>query len=235
MLFEKHLYPKPLSMDTLLIKMLPLFLLTHPSFEWHTNGFCQLDRLFRTWHVTRYQRSHPQLLNYIEDALDAVVLLEKLVNLTDDAPFSPENIVFTCNGLRGSACASFINFLIEYYNATAYTASSRPGNPIEFQAFAAGLVIDSDSLYQQAASERLNGPSLLPPIEIAGTLRLALCAAVSPNVDPGEFVQYRTYPAQNQYSLTPEQWASPLANWEYVATQAFNSYGGEEHQKKKNR
>ena len=158
--------------------------------------------------------------NYLEDNIDEIEQLDAAWNLSSNAAFAPSDIVFTGNGLCGSACSSFTNFLIEYYNATAYISTPYPDKSIEFQAFAAGQASTSDELYSEAQSVGLDSP-LLPQLEVLGTFGFALRGAVSPNLKPGEFLQYRSFPAQNKYQLTAADYNDPLTNWAYVASQVY--------------
>ena len=157
-----------------------------------------------------------------QDDLQSIDDLSGVLNISESAPYSPNEIVFIGNGLCGSACASFTNFLIEYYNATAYITSGRPRNPIEFQAFAAGQAISSSAIYDEAVAVNFTDHGLLPPLEVVGTFGFTIRGALSPNIAPGTFIQYRTYPAKGTYGLTAEQFLNPLENWKYVASKAFN-------------
>lgn len=159
----------------------------------------------------------------LEDQIGYVQMVDAANNISNAAPFSPENIVFTGNGLCGSACSSFTNFLIEWYNATAYIATARPSKPIEFQAFAAGQATRANNIYAEADSLGYRNESLLPTRLVRGTFAFAIRASLSPNLAPGEFLQYRSYPAQNRFAPTLETYTSPLAQWEYVANQVFAS------------
>lgn len=159
--------------------------------------------------------------NTIQDGLEQVDAYENLLNISDTPPYSPAEIVFTGNGLCGSACSSFTNFLIEYYNATAYIAAPRPKNQIEFQAFAAGQATDSDKIQQEAVSVNYTDYATLPPLQVKGVFGFAIRGALSPNIAPGTFLQYRSYPAQKTYGLTAEQFLDPIKNWQYVASQVF--------------
>lgn len=159
--------------------------------------------------------------NYVQDNVQQVDFLENFLNISDTPPYLPNEVVFVGNGLCGSACSSFTNFLIEYYNATAYITSGRPKNPIAFQAFAAGQSTNSASIYKEAASVGFNDTTLLPPLEVVGQLGFTVRGALSPNIAPGTFIQYRSYPAQHSYALTVEQFLDPLENWKYVAGKAF--------------
>lgn len=69
--------------------------------------------------------------NLLRDSLEQVVLLDMLSDIPDVSQFAPENFVFIGSGTCGSACASFSNFLIEYYQGTGYIQSSQPSKPIE--------------------------------------------------------------------------------------------------------
>jgi hypothetical protein len=69
--------------------------------------------------------------NTLRDSVESVNLFDMLFMVPDAAPFPPKNIVFTGNGLCGSACATFTNFLIEYYNGTGYIQAAQPSKPIE--------------------------------------------------------------------------------------------------------
>jgi hypothetical protein len=159
--------------------------------------------------------------NYVQDNVQQIDFLENFLNISDTPPYLPNEVVFVGNGLCGSACSSFTNFLIEYYNATAYITSGRPKNPIAFQAFAAGQSTNSASIYKEAASVGFNDTTLLPPLEVVGQLGFTVRGALSPNIAPGTFIQYRSYPAQHSYALTAEQFLDPLENWKYVASKAF--------------
>ena len=169
-----------------------------------------------------------QTLETSNDLQTSVSFLEALFsryNLPNAAPFAPENIVFTGNGLCGSSCSSFTNFLIEYYNASAYIATGRPDQPIEFQAFAAGQSTDSANVYADAVDIGFTNTGLLPPLQVVGSYGFTIQGGMSPNLAPGEFLQYRSYPAQGSFGLTREMYASPLVKWEYVASQVFGSDG----------
>lgn len=162
-----------------------------------------------------------QTSNLLQDSIQAIDQFEGPLNISDTPPFSPAEIVFTGNGLCGSACSSFTNFLIEYYNATAYIAAPRPQNPIEFQAFAAGQATTSKDVLEEAVSVDYTDYATLPPLQVPGTLGLTIRGAISPRIAPGTFLQYRSYPAQKTYGLTAEQFLGPIVNWKYVASQAF--------------
>jgi hypothetical protein len=159
--------------------------------------------------------------DFLQDDVQFIDTLEDSLNISNTAPYSPSEIVFVGNGLCGSACSSFTNFLIEYYNATAYIASGRPQNPIEFQAFAAGQSTSSQVINQEAKSVQYADNELLPLLEVPGRFSFTIRGAISPNIAPGTFVQYRSYPAQNSYGLTAEQFLNPIENWKYVASKAF--------------
>lgn len=159
--------------------------------------------------------------NEIMDDIQTIDAYEGPLNITNTPPYSPAEIVFTGNGLCGSACSSFANFLIEYYNATAYIASGRPQNPIEFQAFAAGQATTSEAIFTEAGSVNITDYTLLPPLAVIGKFGFAIRGAISPNIAPGTFLQYRSYPAQHTYGLTTERFLDPIANWKYVASQVF--------------
>lgn len=159
--------------------------------------------------------------NTLQDSIETIDQFEEPLNIPHAPTYSPADIVFTGNGLCGSACSSFTNFLIEYYNATAYIASARPQNPIEFQAFAAGQATTSDAIYEEAASINYTDRAMLPPLEVSGKFGFTIRGAISPNIAPGTFLQYRSYPAQKTYGLTAEHFLDPLANWKYVASQVF--------------
>jgi hypothetical protein len=157
----------------------------------------------------------------LQDNVKQVDFLEGFLNISDTPPYKSAQLVFIGNGLCGSACASFTNFLIEYQNATGYITSGRPKNPIAFQAFAAGQSTNSGLIYQEAAAVGMNDTSLLPTLDVVGQLGFTVRGALSPNVAPGKFLQYRPYPAKGSYGLTAEQFLDPLENWKYVATKAF--------------
>jgi hypothetical protein len=159
--------------------------------------------------------------DFVQDDVQLIDTLESILHISDTPPYSPNEIVFIGNGLCGSACASFTNFLIEYYNATAYITSGRPENPIEFQAFAAGQATTSDMIYKEAATVNFSDADLLPTLNVVGSFGFTIRGAISPNIAPGTFVQYRSYPAQNRYALTAEQFLNPLENWKFVAGKAF--------------
>jgi hypothetical protein len=159
--------------------------------------------------------------NFLQDDIQIIDTLETALNISDSPPYSPSEIVFIGNGLAGSAASSFTNFLIEYYNATAYITSGRPQNPIEFQAFAAGQATTSGLIYEEAATVGFTDNELLPPLNVKGEFDLTIRGAISPNIAPGTFVQYRSYPAQGTYGMTAEQFLDPINNWKYVAGKAF--------------
>lgn len=157
----------------------------------------------------------------LQDQIEYVQLVDAANNVSNNAPFSPENIVFTGNGLCGSACSSFTNFLIEWYNATAFIATARSAKPIEFQAFAAGQATRANNIYAEAGTLGYKNETLLPTRLVRGVFAFAIRVSLSPNLAPGEFLQYRSYPAQNRFAPTLETYTSPLAQWEYVAKQVF--------------
>lgn len=159
----------------------------------------------------------------LQDTVDYIQEVDIANNVSNMSAFSPQDIVFTGNGLCGSACASFTNFLIEWYNATAYVAAARPSLPLSFQAFAAGEAVTDSGIYEDAQSIGFNNETLLPTRRVRGTFGFALRADISPNISPGEFLQYRPFPAQNRFALTPETYSSPLVQWQYVASQVFGS------------
>lgn len=159
--------------------------------------------------------------NELMDDVQTIDQYEGPLNISDTPPYSPSQIVFTGNGLCGSACSSFTNFLIEYYNATAYIAAGRPQNPIEFQAFAAGQATSSEDILKEAVSVNYTDYATLPPLQVKGKFGFAIRGAISPNIAPGTFLQYRSYPAQHTYGLTTEQFLDPIKNWKYVASQVF--------------
>lgn len=159
--------------------------------------------------------------NRLFDSLTRVQTYDAELNISDEPPFAASNIVFTGNGLCGSACASFTNFLIEYYNATAYIAAAQPSLPIEFTAFAAGEAGTAAQMYAEADSIGFKDDKLLPRLKHAGDFGFALRAGISPNVAPGTFLQYRSYPAQNRFAMTRELYESPVKMWNYIAGQVF--------------
>lgn len=166
-----------------------------------------------------------QMSNELQTSIRFLEILYERYNLPTEAPFAPENIVFTGNGLCGSSCSSFTNFLVEYYNASAYIATGHPDRPIEFQAFAAGQSTDSANVYADAVDIRFTDTSLLPPLQVRGSYGFTIQGGLSPNLAPGQFLQYRSYPAQGRFGLTQDMYSSPLKKWEYVASQVFGSDG----------
>ncbi|EIW70658.1 hypothetical protein TREMEDRAFT_61166 [Tremella mesenterica DSM 1558] len=96
--------------------------------------------------------------DYISDSLDTLTVYNKVVPFTQMAPYAPSEIVITGNGLSGSACASFINFLIEYYNTTACIHTPFPEKPIEYQAFSAAQSITGGDIYDEAQSLNFTNP-----------------------------------------------------------------------------
>lgn len=159
--------------------------------------------------------------NLLRDTTEQIELLDMLFNIPDAAPFPPKNIVFTGNGLCGSACATFTNFLIEYYNGTGYIQAAQPSKPIEFTAFMAGQAFTSEAVYEEAQAVGLNNPALLPPLKHAGSFGFAIRAAISPNIAPGDFLQYRSFPAAKRFALTRERYQDQMASWSYIASKAF--------------
>ena len=161
-----------------------------------------------------------QLSNNISDTVDDVISNAKRFAVPNDPPFKPENIHFVGNGLCASSCASFTNFLIEYFDGKAYVNNPQPDKQVEFQSSAAAQSTSSEALRYEAGQAGIES-DLLPELKYSGTLGFAIRGAVSPNVAPGKFVQYRSYPAQKAYSLRQEEWSSPVANWEYIASQVY--------------
>jgi hypothetical protein len=166
-----------------------------------------------------------QMSNELQTSIRFLEILYDRYSLPTEAPFAPENIVFTGNGLCGSSCSSFTNFLVEYYNASAYISTGHPDRPIEFQAFAAGQSTDSANVYADAVDIGFTQTSLLPPLQVVGSYGFTIQGGLSPNLAPGEFLQYRSYPAQGRFGLTQDMYSSPLTKWEYVASQVFGSDG----------
>lgn len=162
-----------------------------------------------------------QTSNRLSDTIDPIEMLDAMFDIPDQPPFAHPNIVFTGNGLCGSACASFTNFLIEYYNATAYINAAQPSSPIEFTAFAAGQASTTSQIYQEAAAIGFNNTALLPRLAHAGEFGFALRAGISPRIAPGTFLQYRSFPAQQRFALTEELYGNQIEMWEYVAGQVF--------------
>lgn len=159
--------------------------------------------------------------NLLRDPTEQIALLDMLFDIPDAAPFPPKSIVFTGNGLCGSACATFTNFLIEYYNGTGYIQAAQPSKPIEFTAFMAGQAFTSDAVYQEAATIGFDNPALLPKLNHAGSFGFAIRAAISPILAPGDFLQYRSFPAANRFALTAERYSDQMASWAYIASKAF--------------
>lgn len=159
--------------------------------------------------------------NLLSDTTEQIQLLDMLFDIPDAAPYPPKNIVFTGNGLCGSACATFTNFLIEYYNGTGYIQAAQPSRPIEFTAFMAGQAFTTEALYEDALAIGFNNTALLPRLRHAGSFGFAIRAAVSPVIAPGEFLQYRSFPAANRFALTRDRYLDQMASWEYIASQAF--------------
>ena len=160
------------------------------------------------------------LSNNFSDSLDSVITNAATFGVPTDPPFKPENIHFVGNGLCASSCASFTNFLVEYFNGKAYINNPKPDQPIEFQSSAAAQSTNSDEVRFEGKLAKVSS-DILPEQKYMGTLGFSLRGAVSPNVAPGKFVQYRTYPAQNAYSLTSDEWSNPITNWEYIASQVY--------------
>ena len=160
--------------------------------------------------------------NLLYESLDDLESYSKLLNISDSPPFPAMDLAFTGNGLCGSACAEFANFLIEYYNGRGYIFTPKPERPIEFQAFAASTSSTSALIIAEADSLNI-GEDILPRLKYQGLLGISVRAAITPVTVPGEFLQYRSFPAQDRYSRTLEQYVDPIANWEYVASQAFKS------------
>jgi hypothetical protein len=161
------------------------------------------------------------LSNRISDSIDEIKLIDGPFGLPDKAPFAPPNVVFTGNGICVSACATFINFLIEYYNATAYIHAAHPSDPIEFTASAAGQATSTAQIYAEVDTIGFKDDKLLPRLKHAGEFGFALRAVISPRIAPDTFMQYRSYPAQNRFALTKEMYESPIKMWDYVAGQVF--------------
>ena len=168
------------------------------------------DNFFEPGTVQQINGHTLQLSNGIADTLDALHDWEHLLG-NPDAFFSPENIKFTGNGLCGSACASFTNLLIEYWNATAIINNPQPEKPTEFTAFAAGQSSSNDDVVRELASIGLL--DLFPTQYYRMYFGFPIRAAMSSNVAPGQFTQYRSYPAQQRFSLTRDQWEKPHAAW----------------------
>ena len=146
---------------------------------------------------------------------DGVDDYDKLPNFSSKAFFSPENIKFTGDGLCGSMCAAFTNFMIEYYNTTAIISTPQPDKPIEFASFGAAQVFSGPDIQQEL--EQIGLGHLFPPMTYAGALSVPIRANLSPRVAPGKFLQYRSYPAQDRFVHTKEQWEKPIEKWEAVA------------------
>ena len=158
--------------------------------------------------------------NDISDIVDEVLFFEKWLNPTDTPVFAPEQIKFTGNGLCGSACASFINFLIEYFNGPAIITSAEPGRPIEFQAFAAAQVYDSYSIREEAEYVGIDFGQYIPVRQkYAGFVSIPFRGGLSPDVAPGRCLRYRSFHAQHAFTQTVDEWQSPLAGWEAAAKQ----------------
>lgn len=163
--------------------------------------------------------------NLLRDTLEQIEMLDMLFNIPDAAPFPPKNIVITGNGLCGSACASLTSFLVEYYNGTGFIQAAQPSKPIEFSAFLAGQAFTSDAVYEEAARIGFNNTALLPRLNHAGSFGFAIRAAISPNVAPGEFLQYVSNPAKQRFALTQERYLDQMASWTYIASKAFPRSG----------
>ena len=156
--------------------------------------------------------------NDISDSVSEVLFFEKWLNLSSTPPFAPEQIKFTGDGLCGSACASFTNFLIEFYDGKAIIHTAEPEKPIEFQAFAAAQVYDSDSLRSEAAYVGINVEEFIPAKpKYVGAVSIPFRGGLSPNTAPGQFLQYRSFPAQQTYTQTVDEWQAPLSGWEAAA------------------
>jgi hypothetical protein len=157
----------------------------------------------------------------LQDTLFSIEAFDKVIALADTAPFPPENLAFTGNGLCGSACADFTNFLIEYYNTSGYIVSGRPDQPIEYQAFAVGAASDSKKIYSEAQALQFSDDTLLPTLGVNGVFGFTLRANISPNKAPGSFLQYRSYPAEHRFAVSESMFLDPILQWEYAAKQAF--------------
>lgn len=139
------------------------------------------------------------------------------------APYASNEIVFTGNGLCGSACAGFTNFLAEYKNTSAYINSGQPNEDITYTAFGSGNAVSSLAVDEQLPELGLDITNYRPNLLTTATFAYSLSAGLSPNISPGEFLQYRTLFANSVYSLTAEEYVDPIVRWERVANQGFHS------------
>jgi hypothetical protein len=179
------------------------------------------DNIFEPGETFRINGRNFATSNRLSDPLSLIQTFDEVFGLPDKPPFAPDKIVFTGNGLCGSACAAFTNFIIEYYNATAYINAAQPSQPIEFVAFGAGQATLSSVIYAQADGAGFRNDKLMPRLKHAGEFGFALRAGISPRIAPDTFLQYRSYPAHNTFALTREMYDSPVKMWEYIAGQAF--------------
>jgi hypothetical protein len=74
------------------------------------------------------QRSdHPPSHGSLRDSLPTTYLAT--------TTFNPANVVIFGDGLCGSACATFTNYLVRYLNVQTVVVHPRPGEKTEFQQF----------------------------------------------------------------------------------------------------
>jgi hypothetical protein len=178
------------------------------------------DDLFAAGQTFRINGRELRTSDQAYDLLDDLNPFIRQFDLDSWAGWPSENLVFTGNGLCGSSCSSFTNFLIEYHNATAMIQTPDPETDIEFQAYAAGQVNDYQEVLSAFANLNLTDPSM-PDNYLWGYMRSPTRAALSPVLAPDVFIQYRPYPAQFRYTPTMAQYMKPTEDWEYVAKQIW--------------
>jgi len=137
------------------------------------------------------------LFNVVVDNLDFLGQIQSSVGQSVGlAPFAPQDIALTGNGLCGSMCASFSNLSLEYYNVTAVINTHQPQVPIEFTAFSCGQAFSSDQFYEEMKTMNYTDERV-PPLKVVGIYGVAVSASLSPRLAP---VHCRSYPAQNTYA-----------------------------------
>jgi hypothetical protein len=85
----------------------------------------------------------------------------------------------------------------------------------------AGQAYTTAAVYADAAELGFNNSALLPPLNHAGSFGFAIRAGISPNIAPGEFLQYRSFPAAKRFALTPARYSDQIESWTYIANKAF--------------
>lgn len=95
------------------------------------------------------------------------------------APFTGSEIIFTGNGLCGSACGGFTSFLAEYKNTTALISTARPAKEMTYTAFTSGNAVSSYYVDQELVGLGIPVTEYRPNLTTVAELGFSLSGSLS--------------------------------------------------------